>query len=176
MKKVLLAVAAVAALGALALALLFASLWLEHNASLELPRPTGPFAVGRISTTWVDTSRVDPFAPAPGTHRELVVWIWYPAQRSDRAQTAEYLPGPWRRALAEHAGVLLRFLWRDPAGVRGHSVENADIAQARVTYPVVIFRSGIGALAFQYSTLVEDLASRGYIVVGADTPTARAWL
>lgn len=163
--------AAVILVGVLGVALVLGLLWLEHNSSLELPSPTGPFAVGRVGTTWVDTARVDPFAPPPAQRRELVVWIWYPAKRSDRAQTAEYLPGPWRRALAEHAGVLLtQFLSRNPAKVRGHSLEGADIAQDSLTYPVVIFRSGIGALALQYTTLVEDLASHGYIVVGADTP------
>ncbi|HVT60341.1 MAG TPA: hypothetical protein VHR45_18355 [Thermoanaerobaculia bacterium] len=132
LKKMLLALAGVAAVGALAVGVLFASLWLEHNSSLELPRPTGPFAVGRVSTAWVDTARVDPFAPAPARQRELVIWIWYPAQRSDRAQTAEYLPGPLRRAIAEHAGVTVtQFFFRNPAKVRGHSVENADIARAR---------------------------------------------
>jgi predicted dienelactone hydrolase len=160
-----------AAVGVLAVGLLFASLALEHQSPLELPRPTGPFAVGRLATTWVDTARMDPFAPTPPRHRELVVWIWYPAESSDRARTAEYLPAPWRRALAEHSGVLLtRFFYRDLTKVHGHSLENAAVARARPTYPVVVFRSGIGALALQYSTLVEDLASHGYIVVGADAP------
>ena len=61
-------------------------------------------------------------------------------------------------------------MFRDPAKVRCHSVENAAVAPARPKYPIVIFSSGIGALAFQYTTLVEDLASHGYIVVGADRP------
>jgi predicted dienelactone hydrolase len=163
--------AVAAAMGVLALGLFFASLWVEHDWSVELPRPTGPFAVGRVSTTWVDTARVDPFAPTPEQQRELVVWIWYPAERSEGAQTTEYLPGPWRRALAESAGVMVtQFFNRDPTKVLGHSVENADIAQASPTYPVVIFNSGIGALALQYSTIAEDLASHGYIVVGSDRP------
>ena len=56
MKVLRKALTVVAAVGALGVGLLMASLWLEHNSSLELPRPTGPFAVGRVSTTWVDTS------------------------------------------------------------------------------------------------------------------------
>ena len=36
------------AVGVLAIGILFASLWLEHSSSLELQRPTGPFAVGRL--------------------------------------------------------------------------------------------------------------------------------
>jgi len=37
----------------LVVGLLFAFLWLEHNSSLELPRPTGPFAVGRLNAVGV---------------------------------------------------------------------------------------------------------------------------
>ena len=133
--------------------------------------PTGPFAVGRLSTTWVDATRVDPFSPTPGQKRELVVWIWYPARRSDESQTADYVPDAWRRATAEYSGVLFtHFLWHNDAVVRGHSLENTDLAQDRPTFPVVIFRSGIGALALNYTTLVEDLASHGFVVVGADVP------
>jgi predicted dienelactone hydrolase len=169
LRKALTAVAVVAAAGVAAVEILFASLWLEHRSPLELPRPTGPFAVGRIGTAWVDTARRDPFAPAGP--RELAVWIWYPAQRSARATAAEYFPASWRRALGEDSGPLLtRFLFRDSTKVRCHSLENADLPPGPATYPVVLFRSGIGALALQYSTLVEDLASHGYIVVGADAP------
>ena len=37
-------------------------------------------------------------------------------------------------------------------------------------YPVVIMRAGASAPVMNYSTLAEDLASHGYIVVGFDAP------
>ena len=37
-------------------------------------------------------------------------------------------------------------------------------------FPVILFRPGFGALALQYTTLAEDLASRGYVVVAIDAP------
>lgn len=84
--------AVAAAMGALAIGFFLTSLWWEHNSSLELPRPTGPFAVGRVSTTWVDTDRVDPFAPAPTQKREIVVWIWYLTEHK-RPSTSQVLGG-----------------------------------------------------------------------------------
>ena len=71
LKKLLQVLAVVAAVGALALGLFFASLWFENSQSLELPRPTGPFPVGRVGTTWVDTGRAYPFAPPPDRDRNL---------------------------------------------------------------------------------------------------------
>lgn len=157
--------------GPLAIALFLAALWLEHNASLELPEPTGPYAVGRLIDKWVDTERTDPFAPTQGQQRELLVWVWYPAQHSERSTPAEYLPRFWREASDEQASWFLKnFLWRNPAKVRAHSLENVEIASDHDKYPVIVFRSGIGASSVDYTTIVEDLASHGYVVVSADAP------
>src|SRR5207248_11600097 len=38
-------------------------------------------------------------------------------------------------------------------------------------YPVAILRGGASAEVVNYSTLAEDLASHGYVVVGVDAPT-----
>ena len=55
--------------------------WLswQQPASVTLPAPTGPYAVGRTFFDWVDEAWADPLAPVPGVQRELTVWIWYPA-------------------------------------------------------------------------------------------------
>lgn len=157
--------------GVLVVVLLLGILWLEHNTSLELPRPTGSFAVGRTVTTWVDAERNDPFSPSPDRKRELLVWIWYPARPSEGSAKADYVPRFWRDAPDDRASVFLNtFLWRNPAKIRGHSLEGVDLAPDRATYPVVIFRSGIGAASLDYTTVIEDLASNGYIVVSADAP------
>ena len=157
-------------LGVLAIGLMFASLWVEHRLALELPRPGGPYAVGRTSVAWVDDARDDPFAPV-AAKRELLAWIWYPAEPSGAAKPAEYVPASWAAALDEHSDPFLStFLWRDPAGVRCHSLQDPGLSRDRATWPVVIFRSGIGAAALDYSAILEDLASRGYVVVGADAP------
>jgi len=160
-----------AAIGFVGGILLLAALWREHNQRLELPVPTGSFAVGRIGALWTDGKRTDPFASSPDQNRELVIWIWYPARRNDQLAASPYLPKPWARALAAHAGVLLtQFLNRNPACVHAHSYEDAELAPDQPNYPVVILRSGIGAMSLDYTTIAEDLASHGYIVVGADAP------
>jgi len=71
-------------LGVLGIAGLFVSLWLEHRFRLTLPKPTGPFTVGRALYDWTDDKTLDTLAPVPGTKRELLVWMWYPAAESIR--------------------------------------------------------------------------------------------
>src|SRR5882724_3128120 len=61
-------------------------------------------------------------------------------------------------------------LWRDPALVRCHSFDNVAVAADSGSYPIVIMRPGVGAIALDYTTLCEDLASHGYIVVASDSP------
>ena len=164
--------AALAMSGVLGVVALLSALWLEHRTEITLPTPTGPFAVGRAIYTWTDSAHSDPLAPAAGTKRELLVWIWYPAAPPQPSQTpAEYLPAPWREALERNTSVLFtQFLTRDPSRVRTHSIRDAAVSPQLGTYPVVFMRAGLAALTADYTSLAEDLASHGYVVVGFDAP------
>ncbi len=144
LRRVLIGIALLPLLGVLAL-------WIERNTAVELPRPTGPFAVGRAIEDWA------------GNGHEVLAWIWYPA--IPNGAVADYVPAAMRAHLG---GGLLRFLTHDLAKVRCHSFRNA--APLPGPYPVAIFRGGASAPVVNYSTLAEDLASHGYVVVGFDAP------
>jgi dienelactone hydrolase len=163
---------------------LLGSLWLERRTELTLPTPTGSFAVGRAIDDWKDDAGVDTLAPVPGTKRELLVWIWYPAAAGPSTAIDDYVPA-WMRAArpARSArpalparpavgspGGLLGFLTRDLSKVHGHGVRDAGVSPRPRSFPVVIMRAGASALVVNYSTLAEDLASHGYVVVGFDAP------
>src|SRR3984893_2602699 len=160
-----------ARLGLLGVAALLVSLWLEHRTEITLPTLTGPFAVGRALYDWADDQAVDTLAPVPGTKRELLVWIWYPAATGQSATMDEYLPAPSRTAVQRQRGVLFtQFLTRDLSKVHAHSLRNSDVSPQQRSYPVVILRAGASLEVWNYSTLAEDLASHGYFVVGFDAP------
>ena len=60
-------------------------------------------------------------------------------------------------------------LFRDPARIHAHSFLDGTLpSSGQSRYPVVVLRGGLGALTTQYTTLAEDLASHGYVVVGFD--------
>src|SRR6266851_5629576 len=161
--------AVLAMLGVLGVAALLVSLWMEHRTEVTLPTPTGPFAVGRALYDWADDETLDTLAPVPGVKRELLVWIWYPAVAGQATAIADYLPAQMRAA-AEPAGGPLRLLTRDLSKVHGHSLGNADVSPQQRSYPAVIMRAGASLEVWNYSTLAEDLASHGYVVVGFDAP------
>jgi predicted dienelactone hydrolase len=152
-------------------AILLVVMWLEHTTAIAMPSPSGPFAVGRTTYAWVNESEIDEFATSPGAKRQVLVWMWYPASRSQRDVPTQYLPARWRAAQAKRLGLLLRsFVKRDPAVVHTHSMSEAMVSAEHRRYPVVLLRAGGSALTTDFTTLAEDLASHGFIVVGFDAP------
>src|SRR5450432_3121738 len=101
-------IGAVIMLGFLGIAVLLGLLWLDHNRETILPAPTGPFAVGRTTYVWRDATQAELMAPQPGTKRELLAWIWYPAAPQQPSQkVADYLPAPWLKAVERQRGTLI---------------------------------------------------------------------
>jgi predicted dienelactone hydrolase len=137
---------------------------IRRNQTLVLPAPTGPYTVGRVEYDWVDQTRADPLAPRAGVRRELVVWAWYPAMRVSGARTAPYLPAKWAQLSDQQHGSFGQLLFQSSDSIQAHSVENAQLATAYTRYPVLIFEPGLGNIPAQYTTLLEDLASHGYII------------
>lgn len=127
------------------------ALWIEREVPIELPAPTGPFAVGRSIENW------------RGNGHEVLAWIWYPA--IPNGAPAEYMPAAMR---AHRGGGPFRFVTHDLTKVRCHSFRNAP--RRAGSFPVVIFRGGGSGAVAGYTTLTEDLASHGYVVVGFDAP------
>src|SRR2546423_6363066 len=125
------AFAFLAILSIVGFAALLGLLWLEHRTEITLPAPTGPFAVGREIYDWQDEAGSDISAPAPGTKRELLVWIWYPAQSGQSgAQADDYAPAflPAAGRHASQAPAIFKLLTRDLSKVHGHSLRNAKFS------------------------------------------------
>ena len=164
--------ALLALLGVLGIGALVGSLWLEHRTDLTLPTPTGSSAVGRATYDWADDATLDTLAPVPGTKRELLVWIWYPSATGQPAGLLDdYLPVPLRAEVERDLGTLIgTFLTRDLSRVHAHHIRDSAVSPQQRSYPVVLIRAGASAAVWNYSTLAEDLASHGYVVVGFDAP------
>jgi len=146
------------------------------NPPPELLRPTGPYAVGRITFEWTDPSRKDDLAPAPAP-RMVKVHLFYPARRGARTQPAPYLPDlqQLERYAGEHFGP--GYFQGDfgdsyPAlrSLRGHALAGAAAAPGKARFPVVVFSHGGGMQVLFYSSLHEELASHGYVVAAVERP------
>jgi dienelactone hydrolase len=148
-------------------AVLLGSFWLDHNRATALPAPTGPYPVGRTTYVWSDASPAE-----PNSQREILAWIWYPAAaQQPNPSVVDYLPGPWRTALKRNTSpIFTHFISRDSSRVRAYSFRDAQVSPQQRSYPVVFMRAGLAALTTDYTSLAEDVASHGYVVVGFDAP------
>jgi dienelactone hydrolase len=141
-------------------------------ARLTLPAPTGPYPVGTVDLHLIDRSRADPWTAAPA-YRELMVSLWYPAGAVDGFPLAPHMsPGAAAHfGSADGAGPGLYDIPAnsvDFAATRTSGHAGAPVARHRRPFPVVLYSPGAGDPRTWETTVVQDLASRGYVVVTVD--------
>ncbi|MEV4628197.1 lipase [Micromonospora sp. NPDC049523] len=135
---------------------------------MSLPAPTGPYAVGTTELHLVDRHRADPWVD--GRLRELMVSLWYPAARSGDRPLAPYLRPAIASLLAQRNDAQLGL----PAGqvdwatISTHGRSGAPVLHRPGGHPVVLYSPGGGVHRALGTVLVEELASRGYVVVTID--------
>lgn len=132
---------------------------MNQRAAELLPEPTGHYAVGRLSYDVVDATRTEIYAANREDLRELVVFVWYPANPESAADFAPYLPPAWA-PVAEFLGI-------NVVGLSSHAVPNAAVATDDSAYPVLLL-SPSGFPPLLLSAIAEDLASHGFVVVGVN--------
>ncbi|WJV46406.1 alpha/beta hydrolase family protein [Streptomyces flavofungini] len=141
-----------------------------HGVRAALPAPTGPHAVGTFSTRLVDRSRHDPWVTSQ-PYRELMVGVWYPARATGGHPVAPYMAkgaaARWNAA-APHGIPKDAVDW---AGLRTHARQGAPLKRPAGNggrLPVLVYSAGANDPRTWGTALVEDLASRGYVVVTVD--------
>lgn len=129
----------------------------------------GPYRVGTVTYAWTDESRPQVHAQSSAKRRELLVQFWYPADAQASDRTAPYLEHPriFANAFGSNEGVP-PLLFDSLRLVRSRSVPDAPLSAEKSKYPVVIYSHGNRGWSGQSTFLAEQLASRGYIVVGIE--------
>lgn len=114
----------------------------EETAAADAPdgADPGPFEVGRRTEQVVDADR---------DGRALAVEVWYPSDAQSEPTPYELIPG------VSFASAL--------------STQGAP-ASAEGPFPVVVFSHGSGGLRQQSASIVETIASHGFVVVAPDHP------
>jgi len=144
----------------------------------RMPKPTGPYAVGKRTTLWVDKTRKSWLLNTKGRgalpeNRKLMANVWYPAceRRVKEMRTrrkANWLDPLLARSLAvsfwapEWCVNYFRL-------VRMEALDDAPVAKDRA-FPLVLFSHSFTGMKEQNSALFQELASWGYVVVAVDHP------
>ncbi|MDC6170750.1 alpha/beta hydrolase family protein [Paucibacter sp. XJ19-41] len=131
--------------------------------AMALPEPTGKHCVGKMRL------RLAAGAATPEQAQPLPLTLWHPVRPQVQAKRAGYLDPklplqliaslerPWRVPLEGALRIKTRALADVPP----------DLAQS---WPVILFSPGYGFNVDLYSSLLEELASHGFVVVGIDHP------
>jgi predicted dienelactone hydrolase len=117
----------------------------------------------------VDTSRQEIYTTDTSDHRDLLVQVWYPAEKVDGAQLQPYWPnayGPFVAAVFNMPG----FLFDHVSLIQTHSFSDAPVAEAQPVYPVLFFSHAYMGLVNQNTVQMEELASHGYVVFSIAHP------
>ncbi|MER8041737.1 acetylhydrolase [Streptomyces sp. NPDC094032] len=139
------------------------------GAVLRLPAPTGPHPVGLRTVHLTDPSRTDPWV---GGVREVMLTVLYPARTVRGCPRAPQLTPAAAGFFAEYAPLAHPGLPRagvvDWGAVLTHGHVGAPPLPGR--RPVLLYSPGGGDARTLGSTLAEDLASHGRVVVLVDHP------
>ncbi|MFB7669016.1 alpha/beta hydrolase family protein [Kitasatospora sp. NPDC056138] len=131
-----------------------------QGTQLELPRPTGPHAVGVNTLHLVDRDRTDPWVPSAGP-RQLMVSMYYPA-RSGTGRPAPYMTSEEARLFLNMEGIGSTFPAQTLADTRTYASTDARPEHGR--HPLVVLSPGFELPRQTLTGLAVDLASRGYVV------------
>jgi pimeloyl-ACP methyl ester carboxylesterase len=141
--------------------------------NVQLPHPSGKYGVARVAYDWVDNSRPDTFSKDPGSHREIMVYVWYPAERSLSGSMAEYLPRAGEiskklsnKELEDGWGHSWRKIFSKQILTDTH--EKGSVASGTERFPLLIFSPGQGMPVTSYTTLLQEVVSRGYVVASIE--------
>jgi len=146
----------------------------------QMPEPTGQYAVGTASYSFIDNSRPELFTSDPDDKRLVYVQVWYPAEPFENTT-----PLPMWIDTEEIGPVMAKgfflpiFFFDHFALIQSHSYLDAPVAiESDITYPVLVFSHGYAPGFFaQNMVQMEELASHGYIIfsIGHTYESAMVW-
>lgn len=143
----------------------------EWTVKRPLPVATGRHAVGTQTFVIADTVT---FPDGSRVARPVACQVWYPASPGAMATKARYVNDP---ALLD-AMIRERYLdltaddlrgWHD---LRLSAIDGAppSVAAGGHGWPAIVLSHGFGVSRVNYAALAQEMASRGYVVLGVDHP------
>jgi dienelactone hydrolase len=136
----------------------------------NFPKPTGHYGVGKTQLHLIDSSRKE--TNAQNAKRELMLHIWYPTSSKINTPERPYNADALGSAIEfmSHQSGVPEWLFAGLKKTKTYAQKNTSVATDSPSYPVIITSHGAGTMIQHYTWLCEELASKGYIVVGINHP------
>lgn len=133
----------------------------------RIARPSGPYIVGTRIYEMVDNSRREIYSDKDEPRR-FTIQIWYPSEADSSAEHAPWMADAkiYAPAIASHIGMPSFFL-DHLALVKIPAFKETKVADSSAPFPVILFSHGWNGFNAQNTEQALELASHGYVVVGA---------
>ncbi|PIZ99575.1 MAG: hypothetical protein COX77_01135 [Candidatus Komeilibacteria bacterium CG_4_10_14_0_2_um_filter_37_10] len=135
---------------------------------VNLPKPSGNYAVGTTFMTFSDINRPEVFTKDSTDHREFMSRIWYPVN------LIVGNPMIYRKNISLigsiESGGTPNFIFGHYNLIKTNSYLDIPISNQQSVYPVLVFSNGFLSSYDDYQILMEELASHGYIVFALNQP------
>ncbi len=130
----------------------------------QVPTPTGEYEIGTTHFELTDLSRNETFTTTPDDHRRFSIRTWYPTDDITGLQLAPYVdyPAEFGKGVAQSWG-FPSFIVSHFSSIPTHSYYNAPLSEDG-DFPIIMFSHGYGGFDIQDTSLMQELASHGYIV------------
>ena len=130
--------------------------------------PSGKYGIGTQVYFWEDKKRGEVYTTDPTDFRELMVQIWYPANKNTAYQKTPHVTFPEKSIaiIAKSAGLPTNF-GKHGIQLKSNSVQGLSPVSDK-KFPLILFSHGDGGLLTQNTSQVEELVSNGYVVVACN--------
>ncbi|MCB1024175.1 MAG: hypothetical protein KDB79_07290 [Acidobacteria bacterium] len=119
----------------------------------KLIPPNGKYPIGTVVYEWADETRDLAITNNIGDRRTVIVQIWYPAMTDSNS-----VPAPYSALSADYRNIETNGFLR-PSFAK-------DLSPSKL----ILIVPGRGTERFLYTTIAEELASRGFTVASIDMP------
>jgi hypothetical protein len=136
-----------------------------------LPPVSGEYGIGVKEYHLIDESREEVLTTNPDDKREFMIKIWYPTNKHIEGEWYEYMSETMFKWLMNRAPIPLisipKTAYKD---VKPHGKVDIAIAENPETFPIVLFSHGLDGTIEIYTSFIEELVSKGYIVITMNHP------
>ncbi len=130
----------------------------------RFPEPTGGYSVGLQTMYLEDKDRPESITPAIDDYRKLTIQVWYPSEQAIE-RPEPYLDEGYGAAFAKSKG-FPSFVVSHFSLIPTHTEKSLPIADE--AFPVIVLSHGYGWNSEEYTSIIEELVSQGYIVLGVE--------
>lgn len=132
----------------------------------QFPKPKGPYGVGQKSLHWIDENRKEEYVhDLSHPNREIMAYMFYPTKKEKTEQILQdhKVTENITNYFSSLTG-LPKWMFSGLYYSKTNAIPNAKIAKTRTKFPVIIFSPGSPVLPRNYTWLLEEIASHGFVV------------